>query len=130
MSIPSQGSTILYGRPVAANATTKSWIVRPGVDGITRIFFHIVFGAVTGTLTVFMSSDPRAGEEMSDGTNHSADWLEITASITMIGTGNPVGSAGATGINVSDIGAEFVKLTYTHSSGTAAMRVYYSAAGH
>jgi len=126
MSEPLQPALTAYNEAAAATFTKY---FKPSLDACSGVSFQLVFGAIVGTVAIYISNDSRAQSDMDNGTT-TADWTDITSSLTAIGIGNPAGVAGSTLWNIGNLRTAFLKFVYTHGSGTAYGRLHYCAVGH
>jgi hypothetical protein len=81
--------------------------------GIAGLSIQTEFGEITGTLTL-------------ESRNHeSLSWVEVD-DVTLT---NPAGSAGGQLIDIGNARSRYYRVTYTHTSGTGALRVCIHAKG-
>jgi len=103
--------TSLYSATISAAATYSSRSL--DIAHLQCAAFQAVWtGTLTGSLII---------EASLDGTNFDDLGISITAP--------PAGSAGHYLINMSDLAVKYVRMTYTHTSGTGLFTVYGSAKG-
>lgn len=108
-----------------ATATGRTlWLAPDGCNGWSMT---VKTGVVTGAFTFQKSNDPRARPD--SGETSSAVWDDFTADVASQ-ISNPAGGAVQFDVDVSDFRAHFLRMTYTHTSGTGAVDAYFSAHGN
>lgn len=108
---------------LAAGATTTGGTIWLHPDNISLINFTTkTGGTLTGTFTVEASNDPRARQTSGDTAN--AEWTDITS--TMTGIVNPAAGVSESIAYRTSVPFAFVRLVYTHTSGTGAVDVWFA----
>jgi hypothetical protein len=102
----------------ATNAGVSIWL---GPDNITRLSIHGEHGAVTGTLKVETSNDPRARPDHPDYA--SSLWQDST---TDFGLTTPAGGAADFNVPFDNVNFEFLRISYTHAAGTGTLYIWVS----
>jgi hypothetical protein len=106
-------------KSLAAAASFTGDTIHVSADESDGISWVVTFGNVTGALKVEVSNDKNANPDVGANSNvATARWLDITSSLILLGTGQPAGTAGVTGINIGNLRFAYARLSYTHSSGT------------
>lgn len=107
---------VITNQPMTGTSTITSQITN--IRGMDNVFYDIQFtGAPTGTFTISVSSsyDPQ--------TNPNAIFIPLTLPTTPVASG----AAGQIGIDLNQMGSQWIKLSYTNSSGSGVLNAYISA---
>ena len=80
-------------------------------------------GTLTGTFKFYLSNDPRARQDRSSADRAAAVWTEFTTDVSSMIT-NPSGGTTSFTVNVSDFRAEYLRVDYTHTSGSGTVQIY------
>lgn len=108
------------GSTVTVAATTYSIpIYGPEVTGLAVFFFEVGAG-LTGTFTIQGTLEPQP--ELTTDT----DWVTLTPTEVLGAALAYAGGAGTTGVRVVDVMWEWMRIKYTHTSGTAQIGPVYS----
>lgn len=102
----------------ATNAGVSIWLAP---DNITRLSIHSECGICTGTFKVETSNDPRARADHPDYS--SSVWEDSTSDF---GLADPAGGAADFNVPFDNVNFEFLRISYTHSSGSGSLYVWVS----
>jgi len=108
---------------LAAAATNAGKSICLLEDNCPNVSFVISYGAIVGVIKVWISNDLRARANHPDYA--SAVWYDATSEYTLFT--DPAGVAGTIYIGLSDVGVGFIRLAYTHTSGTGVLYAWISA---
>lgn len=118
----SSGNVYIPAISLAVAANNAGVSIPIGPDRLSNMSYTIYHGAIVGTFAFYVSNDPRASASHADHAN--ADWYNATSEYTSIV--QPAGVAGSLYVPFTDIGVAFVKLAYTHTSGTGVLRAHFN----
>jgi hypothetical protein len=114
---------------LTAGATTTGgaiWLAPDNVSGWSMTV--VTTGTLTGTFRFYRSDDPRARPDSSAADRAAAVWTEFTADVAT-SISNPGGGAVQFSVMVSDFRSAFMRMDYTHTSGTGTVMAYFSGHG-
>lgn len=118
-------SPMRYDALGTGNAATFTGYWMPiFADACAGCSFAVHYGAVVGTWKVEVSNDPRCYANHPDLA--SAKTVDITSALSIT---NPAGVAGNDIIVIGNLRVGYVRLSYTHTSGTDTMETYFCAVG-
>jgi len=108
---------------LAAGATTTGGAIGPLTADYVEDFSATVIttGTLTGAFRFYRSNDPRARSDNADRAN--AKWQEFTADVSAM-ISNPAGSTTQFTVDVSDFRSDYLRIDYTHTSGSGTVQIY------
>lgn len=108
---------------LAAGATTTGGAYGPlSVDGVEGFSATVITtGTLTGAFRFYRSNDPRARQDHFE--RSSAVWQEFTTDVSAM-ISNPAGAAAQFTVDVSDFRSDYLRIDYTHTSGSGTVKIF------
>lgn len=94
------------------------------IQGLDNVGYQVVFtGAPVGTFSVQISADYQPGKSPNSNPINAGNWitLPLSPAITASGSGD------AAFIDLNQLGAPWIRLVYTKTSGTGTLQAYVMA---
>ena len=94
----------------AVTGTNTYYSSKTSLSGLVNLSYHLSWtGTTAGTFTVQVSNVASPAEDDDD------DWIDLTLDDAIT---QPAGSAGKFGVDLSEVGFEWIRLKYVNASGT------------